>query len=304
PLLPAPALDPAALGARRRGAADPARDPASARRLRGGRAAAPPRRDPRRHDARVGVGRRGRARQRHADPDELARLDGRRRAEPGPARVVVAARREGPRRGRRAPPRAWARARVDARRLCARPEHPQRPARPADVPARAPPGAAPRPQPLRDAAAVRLSDARPGRDARPAQGDRRGARAAPARLPRLVGDPDVPPVPAPTRAAEAPRGRRLDGRPLLPPGHRRAGTARTPREAAVTDITALFGLRLTTPRLELRVPTRDELVELRAVAHAGIHPPEFMPFAVAWTDEPYSERWVVAFHEEQLAAWK
>jgi RimJ/RimL family protein N-acetyltransferase len=72
----------------------------------------------------------------------------------------------------------------------------------------------------------------------------------------------------------------------------------------VTDITALFGLRLTTPRLELRVPTRDELVELRAVAYAGIHPPEFMPFAVAWTDEPYSERWVVAFHEEQLAAWK
>jgi RimJ/RimL family protein N-acetyltransferase len=69
------------------------------------------------------------------------------------------------------------------------------------------------------------------------------------------------------------------------------------------DVSALFGLRLATPRLELRVPTHDELVELREVARAGIHPPEFMPFAVAWTDEPYSDRWVVAFHEQQLAAW-
>ena len=70
------------------------------------------------------------------------------------------------------------------------------------------------------------------------------------------------------------------------------------------DVTPLFGLRLTTPRLELRLPTLDERAELRDLARAGIHPPELMPFAVAWTDEPYSERWVVAFHEEQLAAWE
>lgn len=70
------------------------------------------------------------------------------------------------------------------------------------------------------------------------------------------------------------------------------------------DLAPLFGLRLATPRLELRLPTHGELVELREVARAGIHPPEFMPFSVAWTDEAYSERWVVAFHEEQLAAWK
>jgi RimJ/RimL family protein N-acetyltransferase len=70
------------------------------------------------------------------------------------------------------------------------------------------------------------------------------------------------------------------------------------------DVTPLFGLRLTTPRLELRLPTPDERAELRDLARAGIHPPELMPFAVAWTDEPYSERWVVAFHKEQLAAWK
>lgn len=70
------------------------------------------------------------------------------------------------------------------------------------------------------------------------------------------------------------------------------------------DLAPLFGLRLRTPRLELRLPTGDELGELRDVARAGIHSPDFMPFGVAWTDEPYSERWVVAFHEEQLAAWR
>ena len=71
----------------------------------------------------------------------------------------------------------------------------------------------------------------------------------------------------------------------------------------MTDLAPLFGLRLRTPRLELRLPTRPELEELREVARAGIHPPDEMPFAVAWTDEPYSESWVVAFLEEQLAGW-
>jgi RimJ/RimL family protein N-acetyltransferase len=70
------------------------------------------------------------------------------------------------------------------------------------------------------------------------------------------------------------------------------------------DISSLFGLRLRTPRLELRLPTVDELVELREVARVGVHPPEEMPFAVAWTDEPYSEAWVVAFHEQQREAWR
>jgi RimJ/RimL family protein N-acetyltransferase len=43
-------------------------------------------------------------------------------------------------------------------------------------------------------------------------------------------------------------------------------------------------LRLRTKRLELRLPTRDELVALAQVAEAGVHPPEQMPFRVAWTD--------------------
>ncbi len=71
-----------------------------------------------------------------------------------------------------------------------------------------------------------------------------------------------------------------------------------------SDLAPLFALRLRTPRLELRLPTRDELVELRELARAGVHPPEEMPFAVAWTDEPYSEDWVVGYHEERRAAWR
>jgi len=66
----------------------------------------------------------------------------------------------------------------------------------------------------------------------------------------------------------------------------------------------LYGLRLRTPRVELRLPTHDELVELREVAHAGIHRPDEMPFGVAWTDQPYSEGFVVDFLEWQLAEWR
>ena len=70
------------------------------------------------------------------------------------------------------------------------------------------------------------------------------------------------------------------------------------------NVAPLFALRLRTPRLELRLPTRPELEELRELARAGVHPPEEMPFAVAWTDEIYSEDWVVAFHEQQREAWR
>src|SRR5205085_1357591 len=51
----------------------------------------------------------------------------------------------------------------------------------------------------------------------------------------------------------------------------------------------LFDLRLRTGNLELRLPTDDDLVALVAVARGGIHPPEEMPFGVAWTDAPSPE---------------
>ena len=51
------------------------------------------------------------------------------------------------------------------------------------------------------------------------------------------------------------------------------------------ELSPLWSIRLRTPRLELHLPTDDELEELYRVAEAGIHPPEVMPFHVPWTDD-------------------
>jgi len=68
------------------------------------------------------------------------------------------------------------------------------------------------------------------------------------------------------------------------------------------DVSPLFGLRLRTPRLELRLPTREELEALREVARQGIHPPEFMPFAVAWTDDAELAEFL-DYHEMRRREW-
>jgi RimJ/RimL family protein N-acetyltransferase len=49
-------------------------------------------------------------------------------------------------------------------------------------------------------------------------------------------------------------------------------------------------LRLVTSRVELRIPSYDDLVALAALAFDGIHDPEQMPFGVPWTDAPPQER--------------
>jgi RimJ/RimL family protein N-acetyltransferase len=59
--------------------------------------------------------------------------------------------------------------------------------------------------------------------------------------------------------------------------------------------------------LELRLATRTELRELAEVARRGIHRRREMPFAVAWTDNSDSPRFVddfVEFHEDALAHWR
>ena len=68
------------------------------------------------------------------------------------------------------------------------------------------------------------------------------------------------------------------------------------------DVSPLFGLRLRTPRLELRLPTREELEALREVALQGIHPPEFMPFTVAWTDDAELAEFL-DYHEMRRRQW-
>lgn len=69
------------------------------------------------------------------------------------------------------------------------------------------------------------------------------------------------------------------------------------------NVEPLRDIRVRTPRLELRLPTEDELVELFHVAEGGIHPPEEMPFFVPWTDDLRLEAFV-EFHRDTWAAWR
>jgi RimJ/RimL family protein N-acetyltransferase len=65
-------------------------------------------------------------------------------------------------------------------------------------------------------------------------------------------------------------------------------------------------VRLRTPRLELRLGSGEELYQLGRLAEEGIHPPEEMPFSVAWTDAVGSPDFLADFvlhHEEALAEW-
>lgn len=57
----------------------------------------------------------------------------------------------------------------------------------------------------------------------------------------------------------------------------------------------LYDLRLTTGDLVLRLPTEAELPAFAAVAEAGIHPPDEMPFGIPWTDLPSAKRNVESY---------
>jgi RimJ/RimL family protein N-acetyltransferase len=73
------------------------------------------------------------------------------------------------------------------------------------------------------------------------------------------------------------------------------------------DLGPLLRLRLVTPRVELRLPTDDEVVELAHLAEHGVHPPEEMPFYVPWTDgigRPGFVEDFVEFHRKQRAEWR
>jgi RimJ/RimL family protein N-acetyltransferase len=68
------------------------------------------------------------------------------------------------------------------------------------------------------------------------------------------------------------------------------------------NVEPLYGLRLHTPRLELRLPDPAELQGLYAAAARGIHRPEVMPFGAAWTDALERESFL-GFHRDALASW-
>jgi len=56
------------------------------------------------------------------------------------------------------------------------------------------------------------------------------------------------------------------------------------------DLWPLYDLRVTTGDLVLRYPTEAELPAFADVIEAGIHPPDEMPFGLAWTDVPATRR--------------
>jgi RimJ/RimL family protein N-acetyltransferase len=60
--------------------------------------------------------------------------------------------------------------------------------------------------------------------------------------------------------------------------------------ATLTEHWPLLGLCLTTPRLELRIPTDAELAEQADLAAEGVHDPARMPFIYPWTDLPPADR--------------
>lgn len=68
----------------------------------------------------------------------------------------------------------------------------------------------------------------------------------------------------------------------------------------------LFGLRVTTDRLELRPPTDDDLFALADAAAAGIHDPGTMPFKAPWSEQPLGvlERGVVQHGWKIRATWR
>jgi len=68
----------------------------------------------------------------------------------------------------------------------------------------------------------------------------------------------------------------------------------------------LAGLRLRTPRLELRLASDSDLCALADLAAAGVHDPAVQPFTFPWTDVAPAERGrsVVTYHWSQRAAWK
>ncbi|MEU3019857.1 GNAT family protein [Nocardiopsis sp. NPDC007018] len=65
------------------------------------------------------------------------------------------------------------------------------------------------------------------------------------------------------------------------------------------------GLRLNTPRLQLRMPSDQDLSELADAALAGVHDPAHMPFLTPWTDRgpAHLARSVVQHNWETMAAW-
>lgn len=73
----------------------------------------------------------------------------------------------------------------------------------------------------------------------------------------------------------------------------------------LNDLWPVFGLRICTPRLTLRLPDEGELAGLAALAGRGVHEPGERPFLTPWTEgsAPDRVRFVLQSHWGRLAEW-
>ena len=83
-------------------------------------------------------------------------------------------------------------------------------------------------------------------------------------------------------------------------------TAVDPSVPPIEDAWPLFRLRIRSERLVLRLPTDDDLPGMLALAKAGIHPPDEMPFGLAWTDVegPAFDRSFLQHHWGWRGRWR
>jgi len=73
----------------------------------------------------------------------------------------------------------------------------------------------------------------------------------------------------------------------------------------LADLWPTYRLRITTPRVQLRLPDESELAELAALAGRGIHAPSERPFLTPWTDGTAEDRArsVLRGYWGQLSSW-
>lgn len=73
----------------------------------------------------------------------------------------------------------------------------------------------------------------------------------------------------------------------------------------LSDLWPTYGLRITTPRLQLRLPTEPEVVEPADLAARGVHAPDERPFLTPWTEGGSLDRarTVLRWHWAALAEW-
>ena len=83
-------------------------------------------------------------------------------------------------------------------------------------------------------------------------------------------------------------------------------SAHEPTRTTLVEAWPPFGLRIRSERLVLRLPTDDDLLALIDLARAGIHPPDEMPFGVAWSTRPSPdfERNFLRHHWEARSSWR